>query len=267
MKKSKSSKNSSPAKKTSSRKRGGKRRTRSYVPLLINQVRLPEQVSSDGFPVLQLQQRGDFYYATSVEGTASGAPVRRVAAKLLRPNQTIPAKPPADSVFVRIKSPSREGFVTDYDFSGKNGLGPVAPGDLVRLVTWVEFAVGELAEPTFVMATNLATFLAAPCNASCEITETTKPTINGANLKFKVTANGGAKIKTVWGLVHRTKGDANDAIKNNVMGTQTNGGPANPLAGEATGWSPSGENWLVTFARYENCIKPIVSQDSPKQIT
>jgi hypothetical protein len=250
------------------------------------------------------------YYLQHVQGTARGGSVKWVKGVLLAPTQPIPPAPPAHAAEA-ILARDPEGH-THYAFTSlkkrerpHSGLGPVQPGALMRLVTWVCF---ESAAPprgkttsarrtarrkeTIVLSDELSVFqcgeasdtggamgvamaaLAAPTSTILEPASLASVPMNPAGptvqCKIKINVAAGPKLTRIQAQIYRTRAEAfaAQAIRYPPPGNVTSVSPAADTAScEAPGAQLGASNWLVAWAQFEGVIGWTVCDGSVRQFT
>lgn len=243
-------------------------------------------------------------YLRHVHGTVRGGVVKWVKGVLLTSGEPIPASPPANAVEATL-SICHNGD-TDYVFTRQktgrmkkpSGLGPVTPGEVLRLVTWAccESSSGTKAprglarrstraELKVVLADELPTFRvgAAPVallgttvgNSEIMLPTATvavplKPPGNCVDCQLQNTIATGPKMTRVAAMVYGTRAEADRA---KLQPGPTGGIPTtiNPPASTATCLAPGARvgsnNWIVAWAQHDLPNVWTVCQESGRQFT
>jgi hypothetical protein len=200
-----------------------------------------------------------------VKGVAIGAPVEWVRGILLDPNESVPNTPPdrhqvVDATIDPIK---RDTLETAYSFP-RNRLGPVEPGSVVRLATWVKFRSGQV-----VMADNLSSYQTMRCgNIRPKIESLTagaKVVVTSNTVNVRVTCN--APFQNLTGKFYTSKPsidckpDTRDASSKAFPGGKTDGTIS------VDGWTQGVKNWLAVWAREANTANFNQCTNSPMDLT
>ena len=266
MSKSQPRRKTSPTKKPPARKTATRKLTHESQPELINRLPIPERISGLNYPLLQVDRAGEYFYAADVKGVAIGAPVEWVKGILLDPNESVPNTPPdrhqvVDATIDPIK---RDTLETAYSFP-RNRLGPVEPGSVVRLATWVKFRSGQV-----VMADNLSSYQTMRCgNIRPKIESLTagaKVVVTSNTVKVRVTCN--APFQNLTGKFYTSKPsiDCKPDTQDPVSSVDFQTGATDATISVA-GWTQGVKNWLVVWARamgttnFNQCI------NSPMELT